>query len=187
MQLTDLQRDFVMHFGEMGSRWGIARTVGQIYAVLFLSDEPLNADAIVQALGVSRSNVSMGLKELQSWSLVHRQDIPGDRRDHYAAAEDMWETVRTLVAERKRREIDPTLTRLRELEMRAPCPADAHAHARIAELRELIESMAGFYAELDALETAQLVRLMRMGRAVTGLAAGAARLNPVRRSRTERA
>ena len=187
MHLSDLQRDFVMHFGEMGSRWGVARTVGQIYAVLFLSEEPLNADAIVQALGVSRSNVSTGLKELQSWSLVHRQDIPGDRRDHYAATADMWETVRTLVAERKRREIDPTLTRLRELELRAPAPEDAHAHARIAELRELIESMGAFYAELDRMETAQLVRLMRMGRAVTGLAAGAARLSPIRKTYRESA
>ena len=181
MQLTDLQRDFVMHFGEMGARWGVARTVGQIYAVLFLSEEPLNADAIVQALGVSRSNVSMGLKELQSWSLVHRHDIPGDRRDHFVATSDMWETVRTLVAERKRREIDPTLTRLRELELRAPAPEDAHAHARIAELRALIESMGDFYAELDRMETAQLVRLMKMGRAVSGLAAGAARLTPIRK------
>lgn len=181
MQLTDLQRDFVMHFGEMGARWGVARTVGQIYAVLFLSEEPLNADAIVQALGVSRSNVSMGLKELQAWSLVHRHDIPGDRRDHFVALEDMWETVRTLVAERKRREIDPTLTRLRELELRAPAPEDAHAHARIAELRALIESMGEFYAELDRMETAQLVRLMKMGRAVSGLAAGAARLAPIRK------
>ncbi len=187
MMLTELQRDFVMHFGEMGSRWGIARTVGQIYAVLFLADEPLNADAIVQALGVSRSNVSTGLKELQSWSLVRRHDIPGDRRDHFLATEDMWETVRTLVAERKRREIDPTLTRLRELEMRTPGPEDAHAHARIAELRDLIEGMSVFYAELDAMETAQLVRLMKMGRAVTGLAAGAARLNPIRPARRERA
>lgn len=182
MHLSDLQRDFVMHFGEMGSRWGIARTVGQIYAVLFLSEEPLNADAIVQALGVSRSNVSTGLKELQSWNLVQRQDIPGDRRDHFVAGDDMWETVRTLVAERKRREIDPTLTRLRELEMRTPAPGDVHAHARIAELRELIENMSGFYAELDRLETAQLVRLMRMGRAVTGLAGAAAGLNPLRRA-----
>ncbi len=182
MQLTDLQRDFVMHFGEMGSRWGIARTVGQIYAVLFLSEEPLNADAIVQALGVSRSNVSTGLKELQSWSLVHRHDIHGDRRDHFAATLDMWETVRTLIAERKKREIDPTLSRLRELELRAPSPEDAHAHARIAELRCLIESMSVFYAELDRMETAQLVRLMKMGRAVSGLAAGAARLNPLKRA-----
>lgn len=182
MHLSDLQRDFVIHFGEMGARWGIARTVGQIYAVLFLSEEPLNADAIVQALGVSRSNVSMGLKELQSWDLVRKKHLEGDRRDHFTVPGDMWDIVRTLVAERKKREIDPTLTRLRELEMRAPAPGDVHAHARIAQLRELIEDLTQFYDQLNDLETAQLVRLMKMGRTVTGLASAAANLNPLKRA-----
>lgn len=176
MTLTDIEQEFVLHFGEMGSRWGINRTVGQIYAVLFLSPEPLHADALVQALGVSRSNVSMGLKELQAWRLVRLRHIAGDRRDHFATPEDLWEIVRILVAERKKREIDPTLSKLRELEMRRPTEADAHAHARIREMRALIEDMMGFYEEMDRLETAQLVRLMRMGRQVSRLAAGAGRL-----------
>ena len=181
MHLTDLQRDFVMHFGEMGARWGIARTVGQIYAVLFLSDEPLHADAIVQALGVSRAGVSTGLKELQSWTLVRRRHIPGDRRDHFETPEDLWEIVRILVAERKKREIDPTLSRLRELELRDPSPEDAHAHARIVQMRELIETMTAFYDELDALETKSLVRLLRMGRAVTTIASVPAKILPLKK------
>ncbi|QPH52245.1 GbsR/MarR family transcriptional regulator [Pontivivens ytuae] len=162
--LSNLRQDFVLHFGEMGSRWGINRTVGQIYAVLFLADEPMCADEIQEALGVSRSNVSMGLKELQAWRLVRLSHKPGDRRDWFTTPDDLWEIVRILVEERKRREIDPTLTKLRELEMATPCASDAHAHARIAELRELIEMLTGFYDDMARLETERLVALMKMGR-----------------------
>ncbi|PRY94417.1 transcriptional regulator [Hasllibacter halocynthiae] len=180
MALSDLERDFVMHFGEMGSRWGIARTVGQIYAVLFLSERPLCADALVQALGVSRSNVSMGLKELESWNLVRRKHVAGDRREYFETPEDIWQIVRTLIAERKKREIDPTLSTLRELELRTPAEGDAHAHARIAALREHIEGMMRFYEELDRLETKSLVRLMKMGRSISHLATAPGRILPLR-------
>jgi len=168
MTLTPLQQEFVLHFGEMGSRWGINRTVGQIYALLFLSREPLNAETITDALGVSRSNTSMGLKELQSWGLVHLRHFQGDRRDYFTTPEDLWEIVRILVAERKKREIDPTLTKLRELEMSGPA-GDDYAEARIAELREMIEMMTGFYAEMEKLETERLVKLMTMGQRIAGL------------------
>ena len=100
MDLPPLQQRFVMHFGEMGARWGGNRTGGQIYAVLFLSDEPLRADGIVEKLGVSRSNVSMGLKELQAWKLVRLSHTPGDRRDYYATPDDLWVIVRTIAAAR---------------------------------------------------------------------------------------
>jgi DNA-binding transcriptional regulator GbsR (MarR family) len=168
MALTPLQQEFVLHFGEMGSRWGINRTVGQIYALLSLSSEPLNAETITEALGVSRSNTSMGLKELQSWNLVRLKHFPGDRRDYFTTPDDLWEIVRTLVAERKKREIDPTLTKLRELEMQGPA-GDDYAEARIAELRELIEMMTGFYAEMEKLETERLVKLMTLGSRIAGL------------------
>ncbi len=101
MNLPPLIQTFVLHFGEMGSRWGINRTVGQIYALLFLSNEPLNAEDIVERLGVSRSNVSMGLKELQSWILVRLQHKPGERRDDFSTPDDIWQIVRTLVEVRK--------------------------------------------------------------------------------------
>ena len=101
MELPALHQKFVIHFGEMGARWGMNRTVGQIYAVLFLAEEPLCADEIVTALGVSRSNVSMGLKELQSWQLVRLEHHPGDRRDFFSTPEDLWEIVMTLVEQRK--------------------------------------------------------------------------------------
>lgn len=164
MKLTDLQQEFVLHFGEMGSRWGINRTVGQIYAVLFLSAEPLNAEQIMERVGCSRSNVSMALKELQSWNLVRLKHLPDDRRDYFTTPGDLWEIVRTLVAERKKREIDPTLTKLRELQWREPeSEADAHAHARIAELGSLIELLVGWYEDMDRLETSRLVQLLSLG------------------------
>lgn len=164
MDLTPSSQAFVLHFGEMGSRWGINRTVGQIYALLYLSERPLNADDIVTALGVSRAGVSMGLKELQAWSLVLPRHIVGDRRDHFTTPDDLWQIVRTLVAERRKREIDPTLTKLRELEMMADTgPEDATARARITEMRELIELLTGWHDDMAKLETARLVALLKMG------------------------
>lgn len=168
MPLSPLKQDFVLHFGEMGSRWGINRTVGQIYALLFISSEPLNADQITEGLGISRSNTSMGLKELQSWNLVRLKHFTGDRRDYFTTPEDIWEIVRTLVNERKKREIDPTLTKLRELEMQGPA-GDDYGEARIAELRELIEMMTNFYDEMNKLETERLVKLMTLGGRIAGL------------------
>lgn len=180
---TQIQQEFILHFGEMGSRWGINRTVGQIYALLFLSDRPLCADDIVDALHFSRSNVSMGLKELQSWNLVRLRHLPEDRRDFFTTPDDMWEIVRTLIAERKKREIDPTLTKLRELELQAPEGTDSYALTRMAELRELIEAMTGFYDEMNRLETERLVALLKMGSKLTKLAGSAAKVLPMRKTK----
>jgi DNA-binding transcriptional regulator GbsR (MarR family) len=164
MNLSPLVRSFVLHFGEMGSRWGIARTVGQIYAVLFVAERPLCADDIVERLGVSRSNVSMGLKELQSWNLVRLRHEPGDRRDFFVTPEDVWAIVRTLVDERKKREIDPTLTVLRDLLMQPPATSeDAHAQERMREMHEVIELMTGWYADVEKLETERLIQLLTLG------------------------
>lgn len=164
MELSHLRQEFILHFGEMGSRWGINRTVGQIYALLYLSERPLCADDIVAALGVSRAGVSMGLKELQGWNLVLPRHIAGDRRDHFTTPDDLWQIVRTLVAERRKREIDPTLTKLRELELSAGSnPDDATARARIAEMRELIELLTGWHDDMAKLETERLVALLKMG------------------------
>ena len=164
MTLPPLVQAFVLHFGEMGSRWGINRTVGQIYAVLFASDRPLCADDLVERLGVSRSNVSMGLKEPQAWNLVRLKHVPGDRRDFFTTPEDVWAIVRTLVEERKKREIDPTLTMLRELLMQAPASdEERHAQARMRDMHELIELLTGWYADMQRLETERLVQLLTLG------------------------
>ena len=181
MNLSPLQQEFVLHFGEMGSRWGINRTVGQIYAVLFLSAQPLNADQIVDRLGISRSNVSMGLKELQAWTLVRLRHIPGDRRDYFTTPDDLWEIVRTLVEQRKRREIDPTLTKLRELQMQSPSgPDDAFAHERIAGLGQLIELLTGWYEDMNRLETERLVQLLGLGSRVLKMIDTAGKVVPLK-------
>ena len=164
MNIGEKQKAFVLHFGEMGSRWGINRTVGQIYALLFLSPEPLNAEQITDRLGLSRSNVSMSMKELQSWNLVRLKHLPGDRRDYFTTPEDQWEIVRTLVDERKKREIDPTLTFLREALMGAPgTEEEAFAHDRMTEMHELIELLTGWYDDMRAVETERLIQLFKLG------------------------
>ena len=182
MQLSPLQQEFVLHFGEMGSRWGINRTVGQIYALLFLEPAPLNAEQIVERLGFSRSNVSMGLKELQAWNLVRLRHLPDDRRDYFTTPDDLWEIVRTLVDERKKREIDPTLSKLRELQMQTPSsPAEEHAHQRIDELRELIELLTGWYGDMNRLETERLVQLLALGSKLQSLLGKAEKIVPLSR------
>ena len=114
MNLTPIMERFVLHWGEMGTRWGVNRSVSQIHALLYLSPDPLPADEITEVLSIARSNVSTSLKELQAWGLVRISHELGDRRDHFATDKDMWVLFSTIVEERKRREIDPTLTVLRQ-------------------------------------------------------------------------
>jgi DNA-binding transcriptional regulator GbsR (MarR family) len=164
MPLSPLIQSFVLHFGEMGSRWGINRTVGQIYAMLFVADRPLNADDLVDMLGLSRGGVSMGLKELQSWNLVQLRHLPADRRDHFTTPDDVWAIMRTLVEERKKREIDPTLTTLRDLLMATPqSDSDVNAQARMAAMHDQIELLTTWYADIQKLETERLVQLLSLG------------------------
>ncbi|MBY0438629.1 MAG: GbsR/MarR family transcriptional regulator [Burkholderiales bacterium] len=166
--LSPLVRDFVLHFGEMGSRWGINRTVGQIYALLFVSPRPLNADEIAEALAFSRSNVSMGLKELQSWRLTQPHHLPGDRREYFAAPEDVWAIFRTLAEERKKREVEPTLTMLRGALLQKPSgDAERHAQQRMREMHDLVELITLWFDDVGRLDPATLVPLMKMGSTVS--------------------
>ncbi len=170
MKLSPLTETFVLHFGEMGSRWGINRTVGQIYAVLFLSDRPLHAEEITEALGVSRSNVSMGLKELEAWRLVRKRHLPGDRRDFFQAPNDIWQIVRTLAEERRKREIDPTLSMLRDVLMEEPSsPSEKHAQKRMREMHELIELLVGWADDVQTLDNHSLTQLLTLGAGVSKL------------------
>ena len=187
MNLPPLIQSFVLHFGEMGSRWGINRTVGQIYALLYVSAEPLNADDIVERLGISRSNVSMGLKELQSWNLVRLQHKPGDRRDYFTTPDDIWQIVRTLAEERKKREVDPTLTLLREVLMQEPAsPEERHAQERMREMHDLFELLTGWYDDVQRLETERLVQLLTLGSKVQKILEMKDRLFVVPGGRTKR-
>jgi len=164
MKLSPSTQTFVLHLGEMGSRWGINRTVGQIYALLFLSKQPLNADEIADQLGFSRSNVSVGLKELEAWRLVQLQHRPGDRREYFSTPEDVWEILRTLAQERKRREVDPTLTMLRAVLMDTPSnDNEKHAQARMRQMHELIELLTGWFADVEKLDNQSLIQLLNLG------------------------
>jgi len=168
--LSPLVRSFVSHFGEMGSRWGINRTVGQIYALIFVSREPLHADAIAEQLEFSRSNVSMGLKELQAWRLVRLRHFSGDRREYFEAPADAWEVFRTLAEERRRREIEPTLTMLRNALLEEPTtPEDRFAQQRMRSMHDLIELMTSWFDDVQRLDAATLAQLMKMGSKVQRL------------------
>ena len=170
MHLPPLTQRFVLHFGEMGSRWGINRTVGQIYALLYVSHKPMNADEVGEALGFSRSNVSMGLKELQSWSLVRLIHQPNDRREYFQAPEDVWAIFRTLAIERRKREIDPTLSMLRDALMEQPSVAeDIHAQARMKQMHAFIELMTDWLDDMQKMDSATLASLMKMGSKVQKL------------------
>src|SRR5512141_648850 len=134
--LSPIQQKFILHWGEMGTRWGINRTVAQIHALLFISPQALNAEEILQALGVARSNVSNSLKELQGWGIVKRVHVMGDSRDHFASMKDVWEMFRVVLDERKKREIDPTQRLLRECiaEAEQGRETDKYTEQRLREL-----------------------------------------------------
>ena len=130
MTLSPVQQKFILHWGEMGTRWGINRTVAQIHALLFMSPKPLPAEDIAVTLGVARSNVSTSLKDLQSWGIVKLVHVLGDKRDHFESMKDVWEMFRMVLDERKRREIDPTMHMLRE------CIAEAEKDKETDEYTE---------------------------------------------------
>jgi len=170
MELTDTGRRFVLHWGEMGSAWGVNRTVAQIHALLYFHGHPLHAEEISETLDVARSNVSTSLRELQNWNLVHVTHVLGDRRDYFETSHDVWELFRTIVRERKRREFDPTLALLNEL-VSAPAfaaePADARE--RVRETLRFMESLGAWSDEMLRLTPATLERVLRLGAAVQGL------------------
>jgi DNA-binding transcriptional regulator GbsR (MarR family) len=168
MKLSPLIQSFVLHFGEMGGRWGVNRTVGQIYALLFLSDRALNADEIAEALGMSRSNVSMGLKELEAWRLIRKRHLPGDRREYIETPDDIWQIVRTLAEERRRREVDPTLSLLRDILLETPATAEErHAQDKMREMHDMIELLTGWADDVQKLDNSSLMRLLALGAGVS--------------------
>ncbi len=170
MNLPPLVETFVLHFGEMGGRWGVNRAVGQIYALLFVSDRALNAEEITDALGISRSNTSIALKELDAWRLVRRRHRPGDRRDYFETPEDVWQILRTLVEERRRREIDPTLSLLRDILLESPASTEErHAQARMGEMLELMELATRWAEDLQKLDNTSLRQLLALGAGVSKL------------------
>lgn len=171
MQLTPVMEKFVLHWGEMGARWGVNRTVAQIHALLYLSTEPLTADDIASTLSVARSNVSTSLKELQSWSLISVSHVMGDRRDHFSASGDTWETLLTIMRERKRREIDPTLHILRDCvaELESDSKTPKEVKRRIGEMLGFLSTLTEWFDQMIELPKSTLVALMKLGTTVANL------------------
>jgi len=165
MALGATEQKFILHWGEMGARWGVNRTVAQIHALLFLANRPLAAEDIAEALVVARSNVSNSLKELQSWNLIRVTHLMGDRRDHFVALQDVWEIFRVIVEERKRREIDPTLTVLREcaIEGGKDAALDTASLTRMNEVLAFLEMLGASYDDYKHLPPPTLERMLKMG------------------------
>jgi DNA-binding transcriptional regulator GbsR (MarR family) len=165
MKLTPVMQRYIVHWGEMGTRWGLNRSVAQIHALLSLAAEPLNADEIAETLGIARSNVSVGLKELVSWNLVQVTQTLGDRRDFFIAQRDPWEVVRIIVEGRKRRELDPTVAFLKQCaaELASDSETPKHVKEQIIGQLEFMETLMGWYESIKGLPRSLLLKMMRMG------------------------
>jgi DNA-binding transcriptional regulator GbsR (MarR family) len=165
VELTPVAQKFILHWGEMGARWGVNRTVAQIHALLYISPRPLHAEEIATTLSVARSNVSTSLRELQGWGIVRVVHVLRDRRDHFESMKDVWEMFQTVLDERKRREIDPTLVLLRECvaEAEKAGPSEATTTERLRGLLEFFETMSNWYEQIRRLPHGAVVRLVKMG------------------------
>jgi DNA-binding transcriptional regulator GbsR (MarR family) len=169
--LTPIARRFILHWGEMGTRWGINRTMAQIHALLFISEKPLHAEEICTILGVARSNVSNSLRELQNWKIVKLVHLPGDRRDHFESLKDVFEMFRQIAVERKRREIEPTVATLRECISAADRKnrADAYTIERLDDLADFFELGASWFDKVSRIPAKRLQKAMKLGDKVFNL------------------
>jgi DNA-binding transcriptional regulator GbsR (MarR family) len=163
--LTPVQTKFILHWGEMGTRWGINRTVAQIHALLFISPKPLHAEDIAETLKVARSNVSTSLRDLQGWGIVRLVHVLGDKRDHFESMRDVWEMFRVVLDERKRREIDPTLAVLEECvaDAEKDKAADPHTAQKLRELRDFFSCTTSWYGQIRALPTTAVIKFFKLG------------------------
>lgn len=164
MKLNPTTEKFVLHWGEMGSKWGVNRTVAQIHALLYLVGKPMNAEEIVETLGVARSNVSNSIKELQSLNLVQTVHIMGDRRDYFTTGTDVWELAKVITEERYRRELAPTVTFLADL-MNTPefQQENKDVQQRIRDTHQFVDTLTTWANEMLKLSTTTLNRILKLG------------------------
>ena len=169
MKLSPSMQEFILHWGEMGTRWGVNRTVAQVHALLYLSPEPLTAEAISEALSVARSNVSTSLRELQNWNLIQVDSRIGDRRDYFRTSADIWTLFLTVVDQRVEREILPTMKMLQQLvaEAHAERPAQPLVAARITAMQTFLEELHGWYMQIRKLPPFTLHSLISIGSGIT--------------------
>jgi len=162
---------FVLRWGDMGGQWGVNRSVAQIHALLYVSERPLTAEDIADALGMARSNVSNSMRELLAWKLIRRVPVLGDRRDHYEAETDLWQMVSRIAQGRKEREIDPAVVALRHVldaEKGDPRVGKA-ARARLHELQDFVATIDGWYAQMLTVPPAKIMALIKLGSKVVNL------------------
>ena len=164
-EIPSVQQKFILHWGEMGTRWGVNRTVAQVHALLYISPKPLNADDIVETLEVARSNVSTSLKELQGWGIVRLVHVLGDKRDHFESMKDVWEMFRVVMDERKKREFDPTMRMLHECiaEAAKDKATDQYTEERLRELYKFFETTSALYVQVRRWPTAAMFKFMKAG------------------------
>ena len=173
MELSATSQKFILHWGEMGARWGVNRTVAQIHALLYLHGKPMPADEIAETLSVARSNVSNSIKELQAWNLVKMVHVLADRRDHFETSTDIWELTRTIIRERKEREIAPTIDVLKELLGSPELMVDGvDRAARIKEMLVMLESLSAWSDEMLRLDTETLTKVLKLGARIQKLIRG---------------
>ena len=171
MKMTPAVEKYVLHWGEMGTRWGTNRTVAQIQALLYLSPQPMHADEIVELLSVARSNVSTSIRELQSYGLVRMTHMLGDRRDYFESIHDVWELFRVIIEQRKQRELNPTLAMLRDCaaDVDEECDTDPVTRERIHNMLQFVESTSDWYEQINDIPTNTLTKLMSLGKKITSL------------------
>ncbi len=171
MYMTPAVEKYVLHWGEMGTRWGTNRTVAQIQALLYLSPKPLRADEIVDLLSVARSNVSTSIRELQSYGLVRMTHLLGDRRDYFESLHDVWELFRVIIEQRKQRELNPTLVMLKRCaaEIQDEEEPDPITKERVRNMLEFVESTSNWYEQISEIPTTTLTKLMSLGTKITKL------------------
>ncbi|MEG3639179.1 GbsR/MarR family transcriptional regulator [Magnetococcus sp. PR-3] len=162
---------YILHWGEMGTRWGVSRSVAQVHALLFLAPKPITAEEITESLSIARSNVSTSLKELEGWGLVNRISVIGDRRDHFTAITDPWDAFMLIVKGRKQREFDPTLTTLRQclLDADDDDKLPAVSKKRIRDVLAFLELLTRWYDEMQRLPRPLLLKIMTMGGTISKL------------------
>lgn len=165
VDLPPVTQRFILHWGEMGTLWGVNRTVAQVHALLFISQQPMTAEALTDALGVARSNISNSLRELQNWGIVRRVHIPGDRRDHFESIRDVWELFQQVLAERKRREFDPTVEVLRDCVQQAEADPDQDPYAReqLKALLNFMETTGSWYHQVRGWSPQTIARVAGLG------------------------
>jgi DNA-binding transcriptional regulator GbsR (MarR family) len=169
--LTPAAKRFILHWGEMGSRWGVNRTVGQIHALLYLTSRPLNAEEIAETLSVARSNASTSLRELQAWGIVKVAHVLGDRRDYFESIQDVWELFRVIVAQRFQREIEPTLSVLETLvdEAGEKGSEDANIRERLVNLHEFFKTLDSWRRQMLDMSPREIRRAAKIGSKVRRL------------------